>query len=231
MFRKKRGFTLVELLVVMAIVGLLAGLLTTAIASSRESARKAYCANNLRQVYISLVMYAADHDGKLPDVSTEAAAHIIEYAADKTIWQKIAYSAITPVFASDEEEDMADTTPLQPISTPGTMVSIDPSAGSDSPLPSPGNTPQALATILYPTYTDESIFYCPNRSSTDAAPSYNYYKEKKGVVLDRVETQHEKALVWDKEAFHKYPSGVNVLLCSGKVKFVPTAEFTDYYPW
>lgn len=53
-FNNSRAFTLVELLVVLAIVGILIGLLLTAVQQARESARRASCNNNLRQLVLSL---------------------------------------------------------------------------------------------------------------------------------------------------------------------------------
>jgi prepilin-type N-terminal cleavage/methylation domain-containing protein/prepilin-type processing-associated H-X9-DG protein len=54
----RSGFTLVELLVVIAIVGILVGLLLPAIQSARETARRASCQNNLKQVGLALHNFA-----------------------------------------------------------------------------------------------------------------------------------------------------------------------------
>ncbi len=55
------GFTLVELLVVMAITSVMAGLLLPAVQSARESARRTTCMNNLRNQAVALANYHASH--------------------------------------------------------------------------------------------------------------------------------------------------------------------------
>ena len=58
----RAGFTLVELLVTLGVIGVLAGLLLPAVQAARESARRAQCTANLRQIGIALHAYEATHN-------------------------------------------------------------------------------------------------------------------------------------------------------------------------
>jgi prepilin-type N-terminal cleavage/methylation domain-containing protein/prepilin-type processing-associated H-X9-DG protein len=65
---RRRGFTLVELLVVIGIIAVLIGILLPTLNRARESARNAQCLSNLRQLGLGCVMYMNQHHGLLPPV-------------------------------------------------------------------------------------------------------------------------------------------------------------------
>ena len=62
------AFTLVELLVVMAVVGLLAGLSVPAIQKATESGRRSACTSNIKNLTQTLLLYAQQNDGNFPSI-------------------------------------------------------------------------------------------------------------------------------------------------------------------
>ncbi len=65
-FRPLSAFTLIELLTVIAVIGLLAGMLLPALNSAREKGRRMACASNLHQIGIAILSYASDYQNHTP---------------------------------------------------------------------------------------------------------------------------------------------------------------------
>ncbi|MCX8107238.1 MAG: type II secretion system GspH family protein [Verrucomicrobiae bacterium] len=67
----RNAFTLVELLVVIAVIGILVGLLLPGLAAAKEKSRRTACSNNIRQFIIAAHLYAGDFTETLPPGNTD----------------------------------------------------------------------------------------------------------------------------------------------------------------
>ena len=63
--KKNKGFTLVELLVVISIIALLMAILIPALSKARRTAKRVICIGNLKQMALGWMLYAENNDGKL----------------------------------------------------------------------------------------------------------------------------------------------------------------------
>ena len=70
---RKRAFTLIETLVVVAIIGILAAILLPVFSRTRCSSSRSSCQSNLKQIALAWQQYAADYDNSAPTLSTNGA--------------------------------------------------------------------------------------------------------------------------------------------------------------
>lgn len=62
----QKAFTLIEILIVIAIISILAAILFPVFARARENARRSSCMSNLKQIGLGMMMYTQDHDERFP---------------------------------------------------------------------------------------------------------------------------------------------------------------------
>lgn len=78
-----KGFTLIEILVVVAIISILAAFLFPLFARARENARRASCQSNLKQIGLSIMLYAQYYD------STYPMGGYVDPSNNKIVWQAV----------------------------------------------------------------------------------------------------------------------------------------------
>lgn len=109
---RKRAFTLVELLVVIAVIGILVALLLPAVQAAREAARRTQCSNNLKQIGIAL----HNHHDTFKTLPPSAAGCC--YGT----WQVLLLRFVEQQSAFELYQDWGNTTGVRYSGAPNTMV-------------------------------------------------------------------------------------------------------------
>ena len=88
---QRRGFTLVELLVVVVIVAVIAAILIPVFQRARDPRRYGSCQSNLKQIGLGLVQYTQDYDERWPRLAALAVSSSTEPFASPYGWADLLY--------------------------------------------------------------------------------------------------------------------------------------------
>ena len=90
--RRRVRFSLIELLIVIAIIAILAGLLLPALDRARRTSRATACVNNLKQIYLGFQNYNSDYDGFYPRYGFDSQPYCYWF------WENINYNYVNSIY-------------------------------------------------------------------------------------------------------------------------------------
>lgn len=103
--RARRGFTLIEILVVIAIVAILAGILFPVFSQAKAKAQQTSCQSNLKQLGSALQIYIQDYDESYPPVYIDPQTHVIpdSLQEDNAQWKGLSWTERVYPYVKNEQ--------------------------------------------------------------------------------------------------------------------------------
>ncbi|CAA9420217.1 MAG: hypothetical protein AVDCRST_MAG64-2865 [uncultured Phycisphaerae bacterium] len=220
--RVTRGFTLVELLVVIGIIAALIGVLLPTLGRVRESADRTVCLSNLRQVHQVYQVYAIENRDRVP----------LGYRAARKQFNSMVYSATSGRYCvfgvlyltgkMDEPETFFCPSNRDPQSMFDSGVNPWPPGPRELP---PGSPPRPNGFAGYGCRPEVEL--------NDEFHKYGNVVNGKGVRLPRLSEFKSKAIFADLVAAparldKRHKTGVNVLYGDGSASWVDRAGFDEH---
>jgi len=216
---RTRGFTIVELILVISIIAILAAILFPVFARSREKARASSCMANLVNIAVALRSYAHDHDGWYPPTEDDLTPLIPRYIdLDKCFQCPSTYDSNIPMGAPADEARWRPPQPENPSMDPGMDPGI-PGMGAPPSAPPPPQS-HLPGVDLQP---GEVVFAqgMPSPSWPEDTIMTGYYYR-----AGRSHNQTPLApLCSDHKLSHNYRA--NVLFSDGAIKLLPEGPWRE----
>ena len=172
----RSGFTLVELLTVIGIIGIIAALLFPVLSQAREGARKTTCLSNLRQLGNAIALYQADYDGLYP------------YGLDGLDRSYADPADIFPEFYAAEARKMGD---VRVLLHPYVLSAELFHCPSEHPLPFAVNFDRSLYELYGSSYV-----YCPFPAMLHATEAY-FRQPAEAFLMSDIRQWHGGSSAWD----------------------------------
>ncbi|MBW3638001.1 MAG: DUF1559 domain-containing protein [Armatimonadetes bacterium] len=173
--RVRRGFTLVEMLIVIGVIALLAAIMFPVFGRVRETGRRTACSNNLKQLGLAFTQYRQDNNGRFPG------------AGQYQKWQNGGH------WVSGTNDTNSGTA--------GKLAAL----GSGEPIPNAAsptgfNAANVEAGAIYPLVKSAEVYFCPsNKSGREKRLSYSMNCAINGMKDTRIREPAEIILLVDEE--------------------------------
>lgn len=162
---RQRGFTLVELLVVIGIIGVLVSLLMPAVQSVREASRRTSCANNLRQIGLAMLNYESGFK-RLPPGSV-AKENPYDPTTPWTFYRWSALATLSPFLENTAAYNILDLT--RPLYNVSLVVSPENVAGAKTIVPT-FLCPSDTFRQLHPNFGPTNYAFCTGTGINGGTP-------------------------------------------------------------